>query len=236
MMKMKQKVLIALSLVCIFLLASCRAGVLVEESEQTPLPNISTEEKEGDPSTPTTSTSTRQTEAQHPLPSSSVKKQNVSVFVSWVHHQTLDELKEDADYIVYGRVVKQWTEWRVFKDGEDPENTKNPGVETTERSWRELVTISQVEILDSFGKMNPGKTIDVQLLGGETDDTIFEVSPTAKIVVGASYVFFLKHCREYENTARLMTPYQALYLAANETVINGYFPLTFEMLHQWKTK
>jgi len=138
--------------------------------------------------------------------------------IDYPYYHGLEDLAENADYIIHGKVTDKSYEWRVISTPAtelylNPEDV--PPVE------EELVTVYSVQVLDSFlPTAEAGMTMEVMLRGGETETTIHRVEGNPELSVDESYLFFLSNSSLFENAGWPLNPTQGICTAEAETLEN----------------
>lgn len=103
-----------------------------------------------------------------------------------------------------------------------------------------VVTVYEVRVKESYsGAASSGDVLKVMLLGGETEDTVYQYEDSPEIGIGSEYVFFLSGSQIVENGAWLLNNTQALYAANGETVSKTAeqgFALSFDRLEAIKAQ
>ena len=132
----------------------------------------------------------------------STKKQVIEIKMDYHVYNSISELAERADYIVYGKALSKEYEWKSLTVPPRSDNL-------------EVVTVYEISVLDSYtGAAEAGDVITLFVRGGETEDKIYEVHPKfPEIRIDEEYVFFMKKSENDENGGWLLNPGQSLYPA-----------------------
>ena len=138
-------------------------------------------------------------------------KKTIYIYLDNPHYASIEELADNADLIVYGKVIgKTCDERSLLIEEEGKTNSEEP------QNDKDIVTVSKIKVLDEFTGTLNSSNISVIQLGGETDQkkVINKNSPNLK--KGKRYVFFLKKSTKWDNTYWLLNNTQAVYVVDKE--------------------
>lgn len=160
-------------------------------------------------------------------------KERIILDADYPHYASLDDLAAKADSVLYGEVIaKEYDKisLRINGVGDDP--FLNPEGDADDELT--LVTVYTVNVIRSF-KPSEGRSEVIKLLviGGETDEAIWQTPESPDIRIGEAYVFFLSDSRTVENGAWLLNDTQALYCTDGTSISSPTdegFELSFEAL------
>lgn len=155
------------------------------------------------------------------------EKKVITVHADWPYYETLDEMADEADYIVYGKVKSKRYVMRCITNlgevclCEDPAHVCD-SVATT---------IYEIEVLDSYGKKTPGDKVEFICLGGEIGGVIYQVIPQMPVLeIGGHYALFM-------NQYGMLSPIQGIFrLSDNGEFSGGGFYLNFNILDNLKLR
>ena len=162
--------------------------------------------------------------------SKSAEKEVLVMNVDYLYYDSANELAEKADYIVRGKVTDKTYEWRIVSVPA-AELYLNP--EDVPPAEEDLVTVYTVQVQDSYlSTAEAGDTIEVLMMGGETDTAIHTFEGQPELYVDSEYVFFLSKSNLFENAGWPLNPAQSIYLAEGTSLspVKGGFPLSFDWL------
>ena len=142
-------------------------------------------------------------------------------------YKTLDEMTQDSDIIVYGKVIGKTCEERSLL-------IEDEGVEYTEEQLndKDIVTVSKIKVNEKYkGAMNSAE-ISVIQLGGKTDKKAELNEDFYNLEEGSSYILFLKKSKKWDNTYWLLNETQSVFAVNEDTMAieSGIKGLTFEWL------
>lgn len=164
----------------------------------------------------------------------STDKEVLTGYIDAIHYDSLNELSNDADYVLRGKIIDREFEWRVISRP-DPDVYLNP--EDMPPVTEDLVTVYTVEVLDTYlSSSKIEDRIDVLMMGGETDTTIYRFEGSPELNVNDEYIFFLSKSSMFENAGWLLNLEQSVYKVdeSNISKVNGGFTLTFATLENLK--
>ena len=152
------------------------------------------------------------------------EKEMMTVAADYPYYNGVEDLARNADYIIHGKVISKTCEWRVISMPAaelylNPEDV--PPVE------EDLVTVYQVQVLDSYlPTAEAGATLEVMMMGGETETAIHIYEGIPQLAVDDSYIFFLSKSSFFEDAGWPLNPSQAI------MKVNGSQPegVSFETL------
>ena len=154
----------------------------------------------------------------------SVDKEILTATVDYPYYNGVEALAQNADYIIHGKVMSKNCEWRVISMPA-AELYLNP--EDVPPAEEELVTVYQVQVLDSYlPTTEAGATLEVMMMGGETETAIHTYEGISQLAVDDSYIFFLSKSSFFEDAGWPLNPSQAI------MKVNGSQPegVSFETL------
>ena len=157
------------------------------------------------------------------------EKETLTATMDYPYYSGVEELAQNADYIIHGKVISKTCEWRVISMPA-AELYLNP--EDVPPAEEELVTVYQVQVLDSYlPTAKAGDTLEVMMMGGETETVIHIYEGIPELSVDDSYVFFLSKSSLFENAGWPLNPSQAI------KKVNGSQPegVSFETLENLQT-
>ena len=157
-------------------------------------------------------------------------KEEYKIFPDYPHYDSIDELAESSDIIVYGEVISKTCEERSLLIEEE-------GVEYTEEQLndKDVVTISEVKISEEYiGALNSAE-ISVIQLGGETEQKKVYSENSPNLEKDSSYVFFLKKSQKWDNTYWLLNETQSAFAVNKDAtaIESGMEGLTFDWLNEY---
>lgn len=156
--------------------------------------------------------------------SKNAEKEVIVMNVDHLYYDSADELAEEADYIVRGKVTNKAYEWRIISTPA-AELYLNP--EDVPPAEEDLVTVYTVQVQDSYlPTAQAGDTIEVLMMGGESDTVVYTFEGQPELYVDSEYVFFLSKSSMFENTGWLLSPAQSAYLVEGKSltpVKSGFF-------------
>ena len=134
--------------------------------------------------------------------------------IDYPYYHGVEELAGAADYIIHGKVIGKACEWRVISQ---PATELYLNPEDVPPEEPDLVTVYTVQVLDSFlPTAEAGTTMEVMLMGGETDTVIHRFEGIPELLVDEEYVFFLSKSSLFENTGWPLNPTQGICTADAE--------------------
>ena len=152
------------------------------------------------------------------------EKETLTATMDYPYYSGVEELAQNADYIIHGKVMSKTCEWRVISMPA-AELYLNP--EDVPPAEEELVTVYQVQVLDSYlPTAKADDTLEVMMMGGETETVIHIYEGIPELSADDSYVFFLSKSSLFENAGWPLNPSQAI------KKVKGSQPegISFEML------
>lgn len=163
-------------------------------------------------------------------------KKTIVCSADYPEYTSVDDLSAHADYVVYGTVLSERYESMSLRIPESGAESAEAGQDNEQT----VVTVYEVRVKESYsGAVSSGDVLKVMLLGGETEDTVYQYEDSPEIEVGSEYVFFLSGSQIVENGAWLLNNTQALYAANGETVSKTAeqgFALSFDRLEAIKAQ
>ena len=116
------------------------------------------------------------------------EKETLTATMDYPYYSGVEELAQNADYIIHGKVMSKTCEWRVISMPA-AELYLNP--EDVPPAEEDLVTVYQVQVLDSYlPTAKAGDTLEVMMMGGETETVIHIYEGIPELSADDSYVFF----------------------------------------------
>ncbi len=152
------------------------------------------------------------------------EKETLTATMDYPYYSGVEELAQNADYIIHGKVMSKTCEWRVISMPA-AELYLNP--EDVPPAEEDLVTVYQVQVLDSYlPTAKAGDTLEVMMMGGETETVVHIYEGIPELSADDSYVFFLSKSSLFENAGWPLNPSQAI------KKVKGSQPegVSFEML------
>lgn len=151
----------------------------------------------------------------------------ITVHADWPYYETLEDLADEADYIVYGKVESKRYARRCIISGTEGCVCEDP----THDCDIIAATIYEIEVLDSFGKKTPGDKVEFICLGGEIDGVIYRVVPQMpELEIGGKYALFM-------NQYGMLSSIQGIFrLSDNGEFSGGGFHLDFDILDNLKRR
>ena len=144
------------------------------------------------------------------------EKEVLAGSIDYPHYNGVEELAKEADYIIHGKVIGKTCEWRVISQ---PATELYLNPEDVPPSEEDLVTVYTVQVLDSYlPTAQAGDAIEVLMMGGETDTTIYTFEGIPELFVDKAYVFFLSESSLFENAGWPLNPTQGICTADTETL------------------
>jgi hypothetical protein len=168
----------------------------------------------------------------------------IRVSADYPYYPNVDALTEKADLIVKGTVMDSRVEEidTRIKTSEENKNL-NPGGKTSSTNF--LYTVYTIDVSDSYkGDVEPGETIEIKEIGGESDTTTCIAGETVKFAKNKEYVMFLS-TYESDVPPSLLNPIQSAYNYKEEAANKGKLlsvnekndlALTIEGLEEIKNK
>ena len=157
-------------------------------------------------------------------------KEVIVINAEYILYDSANELAADAEYIIRGKVTNKAYEWRIIST---PAADIYPNPEDVPPAEEELVTVFTVQVQDSYlPTAQAGDTIEVLLMGGETDAVIHTFEGQPELYVDSEYVLFLSKSSMFENTGWLLSPAQSVYLVEGKslTPLKSGFSLSLDWL------
>ena len=154
-------------------------------------------------------------------------KKTIVCSADYPEYTSVDDLSAHAEYVVYGTVLSERYESMSLRIPESGAESAEAGQDNEQT----VVTVYEVRVKESYsGAASSGDVLKVMLLGGETEDTVYQYEDSPEIEVGSQIV---------ENGAWLLNNTQALYAANGETVSKTAeqgFALSFDRLEAIKAQ
>lgn len=149
------------------------------------------------------------------------KKEVVLMDASFPTYNNIDELANQADLIIEGKILKSSFKLiNIAEEPADPNDEKlNPGGDISD-SPAIPYTIYDVEVQKNYkGKAAEKEIIQVKQVGGEDQKHTFKVEDSEELKTNENYVMFLA---TFENSpASLLNPVQGSYTVEDDGTIKG---------------
>ncbi len=162
------------------------------------------------------------------------EKKVITLHADWPYYETLDEMADEADYIVYGKVKSKRCAWKCLKTQGEACMCEEPACEDPTHVCDNsiAVTIYEIEVLESYGKKTPGDKVEFICYGGEIDGVIYEVVCQMPVLeIGGKYALFMTQ------DGNMLSPIQGIFrLSDNGKFSGGGFYLNFDILDNLKRR
>lgn len=157
-------------------------------------------------------------------------KETVQVFADYPYYDSLVQLAEKSDIVVYGEVISKSCEERslLIEDGDEEYYEE-------QLNDKDIVTLSKIKVIEDFTDTLDSSDISVIQLGGETDQKIALNENATNLAEKGAYVLFLKKSRKWDDTYWLLNETQAAFSVDedNMTIESDFEGLSFEWLRYY---
>ena len=157
-------------------------------------------------------------------------KETVQMFADYPYYDSLVQLAEKSDIVVYGEVISKNCEERsLLIEDEDEEYSED------QLNDKDIVTLSKVKVIEEFTDSLDHSDISVIQLGGETEQKIALNENATNLVEKRAYVLFLKKSKKWDGTYWLVNETQAAFEVDkdNMTIESDFEGLSFEWLRYY---